>query len=61
MKCILVEEKDLSKYNVILNARPYRCSKVNKWWRDAVEKYSLDADLEWRINFTKKQFEGRER
>ena len=61
MKCILVEEKDVSKYSAILNARPYRCSKVNKWWRDAVEKYSLDIDLEWRVNFIKKQFEGQER
>jgi len=61
MKCIQVEEKDLNEYRTILDARPYKCSKVNKWWRDAIEKYSLGADLEWSINFVKKQFEGRER
>jgi len=61
MKQVAVSVEDLAKYSGILAERPMRYGKINRWWKEMIQKYSLDLEHEWSINFAQHQFTGKDK
>ena len=58
MKQVAVSVEDLAEYSGILHEKPMSYKKVNKWWREMIQKYNLDLEHEWSIDFVQHQFIG---
>ena len=61
MKSVQASEEDLAKYRGILDERPMSHKKIKGWWKEMIQKYSLDLEHEWSVNFNQHKFIGEDK
>ena len=61
MKPIQASAKDLAEYSVILAERPMSHKKIKGWWKEMIQKYGLDLEHEWSIDFAQHKFIGKDK